>query len=137
MIRIIAVGKLKNDFMKEACNEFMKRITGFTSIEMIEVKKEEDIEHLLKDDFIITLDADGKQFTSEEFSDFIKEKDMQHKRITFLIGGDEGFSEEFMKKADFLMSFSKMIFPHLIVRFFLLEQIYRAFTIIKGTPYHK
>lgn len=133
MLKIICIGKLKEKFYKEAEEEYKKRIERFIRIEVEEVKKG-DYE---KCDYKILLDENGKEMKSEEFSHFMSKLIMQNKRICFMIGGWEGFDENDKRKADFILSLSKMTFPYQLCRIILLEQIYRAMTLIKGISYHK
>ncbi len=143
MIRIICVGKLK-DQLKNVSEEYVKRIKGFTRIEIVEINeyKSSNIQESLKKEgekvleksgerFII-LDAKGKQLSSEEFSQLLK-----HPNLTFVIGSHVGLSEDVKKKANIQLSLSKMTLPHQITRVILLEQIYRGFSILNNQPYHK
>ena len=137
-IRIIAVGKLKKGYAAQGVKDFKERIAHYTSLEIIEVEQENMPKYLSEKFFNIVLDRNGKQFNSEDFAKFIEEKMVYFKKdISFFIGGADGFSGDFIKSCDFSLSFSKMTFPHEIARLLLLEQIYRAFTIIKGEQYHK
>jgi 23S rRNA (pseudouridine1915-N3)-methyltransferase len=137
-IRIIAVGKLKKGYVAQGVNDFKERIAHYTSLEIIEVEQENMPKYLSEKVFNIALDRNGKQFNSEDFAKFIEDKMVYfNKDLAFFIGGADGFSGDFIKSCDFSLSFSKMTFPHEIARLFLLEQIYRAFTIIKGEQYHK
>ena len=143
MIRIICVGKLKTN-LKEASEEYLKRIRSFTKIEIIEINeyKSSNIKESLKKEGkrilekagqkFTALDEKGKQLTSEEFSNIVKEPS-----LTFVIGGHVGLDEEVKSKAEKLLSISKMTLPHQLTRVIFLEQIYRAFTILKKQPYHK
>ncbi|MCD7777025.1 MAG: 23S rRNA (pseudouridine(1915)-N(3))-methyltransferase RlmH [Clostridiales bacterium] len=156
-ITILCVGKIKESFYRDALKEYSKRLSRYVNLEIIEVADEKAPEGLsetealkikdkegekilgkLKDSFIIPLVIDGKSLDSREFSDFIKEKALRGtSHITFIIGGSLGLSEEVIKKGDFLLSFSKMTFPHQLMRVILLEQVYRAYRIINNEPYHK
>ena len=137
-IRIIAVGKLKKGYVAQGVNDFKERIAHYTSLEIIEVEQENMPKYLSEKVFNIALDRNGKQFNSEDFAKFIEDKMVYfNKDLVFFIGGADGFSGDFIKSCDFSLSFSKMTFPHEIARLFLLEQIYRAITIIKGEQYHK
>ena len=137
-IRIIAVGKLKKGYAVQGVKDFKERIAHYTSLEIIEVEQENMPKYLSEKFFNIVLDRNGKQFNSEDFAKFIEGKMVYFKKdIAFFIGGADGFSGDFIKSCDFSLSFSKMTFPHEIARLLLLEQIYRAFTIIKGEQYHK
>jgi len=137
-IRIIAVGKLKKGYVAQGVNDFKERIAHYTSLEIIEVEQENMPKYLSEKFFNIVLERNGKQFNSEGFAKFIEEKMVYFKKdISFFIGGADGFRGDFVKSCDFSLSFSKMTFPHEIARLLLLEQIYRAFTIIKRERYHK
>ncbi len=132
MIEIICMGKLKEEFYKEAEREYKKRIDRFTKIEIKEVEKIKE-----NCDFTVLLDEKGEEMNSENFARFLREIMLQHKKVCFLIGSWEGFEEGMKERADFLLSLSRMTFPYQLCRIILLEQIYRAFTIIKGMSYHK
>ncbi len=133
MIKIICVGKLKEKFYKEAEEEYKKRISSFAKIEI----KEVDELRGEKCDYCIYLDENGEEMNSISFSKFLKDVMMDKKNICFFIGGWEGIKEEEVKKADFILSLSPMTFPYQLCRIILMEQIYRAFTLIKGIDYHK
>ncbi|MBI5065145.1 23S rRNA (pseudouridine(1915)-N(3))-methyltransferase RlmH [Candidatus Woesearchaeota archaeon] len=142
-LRLISIGTIKEPFAKEWINEYLKRFTKYCNLEFLEIKesnKKQEGEELLKrikdNDFVVVLDMAGKQLSSEELSEVIKREIMQ-KNISFIIGGPEGLSEEVISKAHLKLSFSRMTFTHQMIRLFLIEQIYRAFTIIKGEKYHK
>ncbi len=157
-ISIIAVGKLKEKYFKEAVEEYSTRLSKYCRLEIIEVPDEKAPENLspaqeliiiqkegqgilryVKDDtYTIALDIQGKKLSSEGLADFINDLGMKGRsNIAFAIGGSLGLSEEVLKRADFKLSFSPMTFPHQLMRLILLEQIYRGFRIIKGEPYHK
>ena len=137
-MRLIAVGKVKEKYLKEGVNEFTERISHYTKLDIVEVKdmgveKEgERIVSLLKG-FVVVLVIDGKEYSSMEFSQLLK----KHNQITFVIGGPEGLSQKVIEKADLKLSLSKMTFLHEMSRLILLEQIYRGYTILKGKKYHK
>ena len=158
-IKIIAVGKIKEKFYKQALEEYLKRMTPYNDIEIIEVPdqpagenlsekeieqvKDKEGEKILKKigetDYVVSLEILGKQKTSEEFADFIKEE-MQEgngRDLVFIIGGSNGLSKQVSQRANQKQSFSKMTYPHQLMRVILTEQIYRAFRIINGHPYHK
>lgn len=149
MIRIIYVGKLKDENIRNLVKEYKKRISYFLKIEEIEVKEEknkrvavekesERIVNLLnKKNFKILLDRKGKIMDSLEFSNFLNKMILEGKDIDFVIGGPFGVNEEIFKNFDFILSLSKMTFPHELSILILYEQIYRALTIIKGMDYHK
>lgn len=137
-IKIFAVGKLKKDYNKFAVEDYLERIRFYMPIEVIEVSEENVFDKLDKDNFNIILDGRGKELSSLEFATFISQTiSRQNKDIAFFIGGADGFDEEFLKKGNFVLSLSKLTFPHELARVILLEQIYRAFTIINNEKYHK
>lgn len=156
-ITILCVGKIKEKFYKDALEEYKKRLSRYVNLEIIEVAdekapeglstgeilkiKEKEGERLLaklKDGFAIALAIEGKALSSEDFADFISEKALGGtSHITFIIGGSLGLSDSVLKKSGFLLSFSKMTFPHQLMRVILAEQLYRAYRIISGEPYHK
>ncbi len=137
-IKLFAVGKLKARFARIAADEYKSRIVHYVPFEVIEVKEEAIVQNLSENYFNVLLDQRGKMFTSEQFAQFINEKLVHYQKdIAFFIGGADGFSDTERKKADFLLSLSKMTLPHELARVFLLEQLYRAFTIIRGEKYHK
>lgn len=157
-IKIITVGKLKEKYLKDAIAEYSKRLTRYCKLEVVELPDEKTSENasqkeeeMVKDkegknilqkikdnEYVIALDLKGKHITSEEFAEFISEKAvMGQPNITFVIGGSLGISQEVLARADYKLCFSKMTFPHQLFRVMLLEQVYRAFRIINGEPYHK
>ena len=156
-INIVCVGKIKEQYLKDAINEYSKRLSRYCKLNIIEVPDEkipeksnstisEEIKekeclnisnHLPKDTFPICLDLKGKEFSSEEFSKNIETLSLVTSSITFIIGGSLGLSTDLLKQANQKICFSKMTFPHQLIRVFLLEQIYRAFKISNGETYHK
>ena len=157
-ITIISVGKIKEKFMRDAAAEYTKRLNKYCRLsfwvvsdkkapenlslkEEIQIKNSEgeDILKKLKDtQYVLALDILGKQLTSEELSQKIDSLALSGKSdIVFIIGGSLGLSEDVLARADFKLSFSKMTFPHQLMKVILLEQIYRSFRISKGEPYHK
>ena len=156
-INIVCVGKIKEKFFKDAILEYSKRLSKYCKLEITElpderipekindsiineVKQKECtniIRHLKRDSFICALDLTGTQLSSEDFSKKIESISMQNSKITFIIGGSLGLTEEVLKLCDYKLCFSKMTFPHQLIRVFLLEQIYRAFKISNGENYHK
>ena len=154
-IKIIALGKIKEKFLKDGINEFMKRLTPYCPIEIIErspieIKDEnltakilEDegeniLSHIKPDSYVITLEIQGKQLSSEDFASKINEINMSGvKDLVFVIGSSCGLSPKVSERADFKLSISKMTFLHQFARLLLVEQIYRAFKILKGETYHK
>ena len=151
MIKIICVGKIKEDFFKNAIDEYKKRLTKYTDIEIIEVpdegltdiktalKKESEkiIKYINVKDYIITMVIEGEQLSSPELATKINNIYTINSNITFIIGGSYGLSEEIKKMSNFKLSFSKMTFPHQLFRVILLEQIYRSFKINNNESYHK
>ncbi len=148
MIKIICVGKIKEKFYVDAINEYKKRLSKYTKLEIIETpdynfdeektKLEEgkNILSKIKDtDFVVTLEINGNMLSSNELSEFINKNIT--KNIVFVIGGSLGLSEEVLKRSNYSLSFSKLTFPHQLFRIILLEQIYRSFKIINNESYHK
>lgn len=156
-INILCVGKIKEDFFRSAIFEYQKRLSKYCKIHIIElpdekipnkcnISIEEEIKnkecnnilnHLKNDSYIIGLDLKGKQFSSEDFSKNIENIKMKSSSITFIIGGSLGLTNSVLEKCNQIVCFSKMTFPHQLIRIFLLEQIYRAFKISNGETYHK
>ena len=156
-INILCIGKIKEDFFKNAINEYSKRLSKYCNLTISELPDEKipskvnekimegikDLEgkkmlaHLKKDSYIICLDLYGKQFTSEEFSSKIDSIALNYNSsITFIIGGTLGISKEILDLANEKICFSKMTFPHQLIRVFLLEQLFRAFKISNNETYH-
>lgn len=157
-ITLITVGKIKEKYLKDAIAEYTKRLSKYCKLDIVEVADEKtpdnaseivedsirakEAERILKyvkeDAYIITLEIQGKQLTSEELADKIDKLGVQGKsHIVFIIGGSIGLGEVILKKSNYALSFSKMTFPHQLMRVILLEQIYRSYRIINGEPYHK
>ena len=150
MITIITVGKIKEKYLIEGINEYLKRISKYTKIKIIELedesfdinktlKAESDkmIKHINKKSYIITLDINGNQMNSIDFSNLINNKINLYSEITFIIGGSYGIDESIKKISNENLSFSKMTFPHQLFRLIFLEQLYRSFKIINNETYHK
>ena len=151
MIKIIVVGSIKEQYLKDAIDEYKKRISKYTNIEIIEVKdeglveetkamkleEEKIIKHISDRDYIVTLEIEGKQFTSVEFADKINNIMIENSNLTFIIGGSYGLTDTLKQRARLHLSFSKMTFPHQLFRVLLLEQIYRAYKINNNESYHK
>ena len=150
MIKIICVGRLKEQFYVDACNEYIKRLSKYTKLELIEVEdsgidnktaivKEAELikKKIDKKDYIITLEITGEQLTSEDFSKKIETLSTNYPNISFIIGGSYGLHDDIKNLSNYKLSFSKMTFPHQLFRVVLLEQIYRAFKIINNEKYHK
>ena len=157
-ITVITVGKIKEKYLKNAIAEYSKRISRYCKLEILEVadektpdgaseiveenireKEGERILKLIKEDaYVITLEISGKMLTSEELADRIETLGIQGKsHLVFVIGGSIGLGREVLRRSDYALSFSKMTFPHQLMRVILLEQIYRSYRIINGEPYHK
>ncbi len=151
MIKIIVVGSIKEKYLKDAIDEYKKRISKYTNIEIIEVKDEGLVEetkaikleeekinkHISEKDYVVTLEIEGKQFTSIEFAEKINSIMIENSNLTFIIGGSYGLSNTLKNRAKLHLSFSKMTFPHQLFRVLLLEQIYRAYKINNNESYHK
>ena len=157
-VNIVAVGKIKEKYLKDAIAEYSKRLSKYCKLEIVEVadektpdnaseivedairaKEAERILKYVKDDaFVLTLEINGKQLSSEELADKIHKLGVQGtSHIIFIIGGSIGLGQEVLQKSNYALSFSKMTFPHQLMRVVLLEQIYRAYRILNGEPYHK
>ena len=151
MIKIICVGRVKEKFYREAIDEYTKRLTKYTKLEIIEVsdvdfhnkdmvldREKENILKVLNDkDYIITLEIEGKQISSIEFSKKIDNIFLNNSNITFIIGGSYGLHKDIKNMSNYALSFSDFTFPHQLFRMVLLEQIYRSFKIQKNESYHK
>lgn len=156
-INIICIGKIKEKYLRDALDEYSKRLSRFCKLTFTELpdekipdklnpsleneikSKECDniLNHIKKDSYIIALDLQGKEFTSEEFSKKIEDLSMENSNLTFIIGGSLGLNKTLLDKCPLKVCFSKMTFPHQLIRVFLLEQIFRAFKIQKGETYHR
>lgn len=157
-ICVISVGKIKEKYLKLGIDEFSKRLSKYSKLELIELDDEKCPENLSEKDmlivkdkegkkilskikvnsYVITLCIDGQNLSSEELAQKISKLGVSGKsHITFVIGGSLGLSDEVIKRADYKLSFSKMTFPHQLMKLILLEQVYRAFRINNGEPYHK
>ncbi|MCJ7842872.1 23S rRNA (pseudouridine(1915)-N(3))-methyltransferase RlmH [Lederbergia sp. NSJ-179] len=157
-ITIITVGKLKEKYLKQGIQEYLKRLSTYAKVDIIEVADEKapenlseaDMEmvkrkegeriltHISQDTHVITLEINGAMLTSEQLAQKMDELATYGKsKIAFIIGGSLGLSQEVQKRSNFALSFSKMTFPHQLMRLVLLEQVYRGFRIMRGEPYHK
>ena len=154
-IKIIALGKIKETFLKEGVNEFLKRLMPYCPVEITELSpieiKDENLtskvleeegvnilSHIKPDSYVITLEIQGKQLSSEDFAKKINEINMSGVNdLVFIIGSSCGLSQKVSERADFKLSISKMTFLHQFARLLLVEQIYRAFKILNGETYHK
>jgi 23S rRNA (pseudouridine1915-N3)-methyltransferase len=152
MIKIICVGKIKESFFKEAIDEYMKRLSKYTKVDIIEVEddasddegislnneKDRILKNIKRNDYVITLDINGEMIDSVSLSKKIDNLLFTgNSDITFIIGGSYGLHKEIKDKANYRLSFSKLTFPHQLFRVILLEQIYRSFKIINNEKYHK
>ena len=157
-ITLITVGMIKEKYLKDAIAEYSKRLSRYCKLEIVEVADEktpdnasdtvEDairdkegeriLKYIKEDAFVITLEIAGKMLTSEEMAEKIEKLGVQGtSHIIFIIGGSIGLGREILKRSDYALSFSKMTFPHHLMRVILLEQIYRSYRIINHEPYHK
>lgn len=148
MIKIICVGKIKENYLKEAIKEYEKRISKYSKLEIIELEDESNGNILEKEknkimnkiqdkDFVITLEIEGKQLDSIDLAKKIDEIYLNHSNIAFVIGGSYGLHEDIKKRSNYSLSFSKLTFPHQLFRLMLLEQIYRVYKINNNETYHK
>ena len=157
-IKIVTVGKLKEKYLKDGIAEYSKRISRFAKLEMIELADEKtpdkasEIENqkiletegarilskVGERDFVLVLAIEGKTFSSEEFSKQLEEASIKgYSTLTFIIGGSLGLAPVVKNRANLSVSFGRLTLPHQLMRLVLVEQIYRAFTIQQGSPYHK
>ncbi|HSQ34102.1 MAG TPA: 23S rRNA (pseudouridine(1915)-N(3))-methyltransferase RlmH [Peptostreptococcaceae bacterium] len=157
-IKIISVGKIKEKYIKLGIDEFTKRLSKYCKLDIIEVddekapenlsEKEMDIikykegqkilSNIKNNSYVIALAIDGKNLSSEELANKMSNLSISgNSNIAFVIGGSLGLSKDVLDRSDFKLSFSKMTFPHQLMRLILLEQVYRGFRIIKNEPYHK
>jgi 23S rRNA (pseudouridine1915-N3)-methyltransferase len=157
-IRVICVGKIKENFYTDAVDEYSKRLSRYCKLEIVELTDEKTPDNasdtlnaqikekegkrilgsLSDSDYVCALAIEGKMLDSVELSQFIDRLGVEGKSsIAFVIGGSLGLSDEVLSRADMKLSFSKMTFPHQLMRVILLEQVYRAYRIMKNEPYHK
>ncbi len=157
-VTILCVGKIKESFYRQAIDEYAKRLSKYCKFEVIEVadektpdkasealenqirEKEADrlLEKIKEDAYVFTLEIKGKRFTSEGFAECIQKAAVSGKsHLVFIIGGSLGLHDKVLKRSNRSISFSDMTFPHQLMRVILSEQIYRAYRIINGEPYHK
>ena len=155
-IDIVCVGKIKENYLKDAINEYKKRLSKYCILNIIElndeklptklndslafeIKQKESnsiLSHIKKDSYVIALDLNGTSYSSESFSNKIQNISITNSHITFLIGGSLGMTETLLKQSNELICFSKMTFPHQLIRIFLLEQLFRSFKIANNESYH-
>ena len=157
-ITLITVGKIKEKYLRDAIDEYTKRLSRYCKMEIIELPdektpdnasereelqiKEKEGKNILskikENSYVIAMDLKGKHITSEEFASMIDSLGIEgNSNLVFIIGGSLGLSQEVINRANYKLCFSKMTFPHQLFRVMLLEQIYRGYRIIKGEPYHK
>ena len=156
-INIVCIGKIKEKFFKDAIDEYSKRLSKYCKLNIVELPDEKIpekintniendikskectnmINHIKKDSYIICLDLKGKELSSEELSKKIDNISMTSSNITFIIGGSLGLNENILKLANEKICFSKLTFPHQLIRIFLLEQLFRSFKISNGETYHR
>ena len=157
-ITVITEGKIKEKYLRDAIAEYTKRLSRYCKLEIVEVADEktpdqagETVEEQIRDKegdrilkyirddmYVITLEIGGKMLSSEELADKINMLGIQgQSSVVFVIGGSIGLGREVLKRSDYALSFSKMTFPHQLMRVILLEQVYRSYRIINGEPYHK
>jgi len=146
-VQIIQVGKTKDRFFADAENEFLKRLSRYAKVQTDTIdsdskdsgdqkdEQEKIQKRMWKDSYKVVLEIKGKEFTSEEFAKFL-EKSGEKGKVTFVIGGPHGLPKAVIDQADLKFSMSRMTFTHRMIRVFLLEQIYRGFTILEGKTYH-
>ena len=151
MINIICIGKIKEKYMVDAINDYLKRLSKYTKVNIIELpnynsdniidilnhEKELILKNIKDKDYIITLEIEGKQLDSVSFSNKIEEIFNYNSNIDFIIGGSYGLHQDIKNISNYALSFSKMTFPHQLFRLILLEQIYRSFKIQNNETYHK
>jgi len=156
-IHIICIGKIKEKYLKDAISEYSKRLSKYCKLTITELPDEKIpdklpssianeiktkeceaiFNHIKSNSYIISLDLSGKEFSSEEFSLQLENLSMNHSHLTFIIGGSLGLTKKLLEISNQKICFSKMTFPHQLIRVFLLEQLFRAFKISNGETYHR
>lgn len=157
-IKILVVGKIKEQYLKDGINEYVKRLKRFAKVEIIELKDEKTpdnasdlenqkiiakegerlLEKIDSKDYVVALAIEGKTYSSEEIAKTVRDVTVNgYSTITFIIGGSLGLMDDIKKRANLLLSFGRITYPHQLMRMILVEQIYRAFMINEGSPYHK
>lgn len=144
MIKVICIGKIKEKFYIDAVNEYIKRLSKYTKLEVIELpdsnileEKKLMLKYINPKDYNICLAIEGKEYSSLDLANHIDKTLSINSNITFIIGGSDGIDEEIKNNSNELISFSKLTFPHQLFRIFLLEQIYRCYKINNNETYHK
>ena len=145
-VNVVCVGKIKEKFISDGIDEYKKRISRFAEPSFVELKdfappdavrRECDLILPKLQGFVVLLDIDGKTLSSVQLAETLEKAYLTQPVVTFVIGGSEGVDERVRSRADLRLSFGRVTFPHQLMRLMLSEQIYRAFTIIEGLPYHK
>jgi 23S rRNA (pseudouridine1915-N3)-methyltransferase len=145
MIKIICLGKIKEDYLNKMIEDYTKRISKYHKLEIIELKDTNDLasekvdilRHINSQDYVIALDIDGENIDSVALAKKIDSTFLTNGTIDFIIGSSYGLHEDIKKRANYRLSFSKMTFPHGLFRAILLEQLYRSFKILNNETYHK
>lgn len=145
MIKIICLGKIKEEYLKKLISDYQKRISRYHRIEIIELNDSNDLKkeandilnHINNQEYVIALDIAGNTLSSIELAQKIDKTFLNHSTITFIIGSSYGLDETIKQRANYRLSFSKLTFPHGLFRGMLLEQIYRSFKILNNETYHK
>lgn len=145
MIKIICLGKIKEDYLNKMIEDYKKRISRYHKIEIIELNDSNDLvkesvdilKHINNQDYVIALDIEGENIDSVKLAEKIDSIFLNNGTITFIIGSSFGLHEDVKKRANYRLSFSKLTFPHGLFRGILLEQIYRSFKILNNETYHK
>lgn len=144
MIKLICVGKIKEKYLSDGINDYLKRINKYHKVQIIEVEdsipENEEvkiIKYIDNKDYVITLEIDGNMVSSIEFADKLDKTFITNSNITFIIGGSYGLSDNIKKRSNYKLSFSSMTFPHGLFRLVFLEQLYRCFKILNNETYHK
>lgn len=145
MIKIICMGKIKEDYLNKLIDDYKKRISRYHKIEIIELNDSNDLQkesadilkHINNQDYVIALDIDGENLDSVSLAKKIDSIFLNYGTITFIIGSSFGLHEDIKRRANYRLSFSKLTFPHGLFRGILLEQIYRSFKILNNETYHK
>lgn len=150
MITLITIGKIKEKYIKDGIDDYVKRLSKYTKFSLIELPDDSyDLDKTLKSEalkileklnrksYIITLEIDGNELNSVEFSNLIDKTSMNYSDITFIIGGSYGLDDSIKELSNYKLSFSKMTFPHQLFRLVFLEQLYRSYKILNNESYHK
>ena len=153
--KIVAVGKIKESYLRDAIGEYTKRISRYATVEIVEIEEclskgaqtEKEIERVKQQEgesilpklegYVVAMDINGETVSSEQLSKYIREQKQYNSTFTFVIGGSNGLSDEVKRRADFRCSFGKITLPHQLFRVVLLEQLYRSCCIEYNVPYHK